>query len=554
MVTHYFTLQALARELDAALRGYHLKEIFTQQKNELLILLHRDSDEACLSISIEPSLNYLYLRDAVPRARRNTVDLFAGIAGRTISAVNLDGHDRTVQFKVEEGFTLLARLYNTSASNVYLVDENKTILEAFKHNKDLNGKPFISSPERFEESLLTSAKLFEEHLSEAKNENILVRLKQAIPMFGTTFTREALHRSHIPATIATEDLKDDDVERLLENVNNVFAELEHPIPMIYYDGASPKVLSVIVLQHLSDSRSESFSSASLAVSSFVGQLFRNKKIENERVQLLKKLKHLLDLERHRVGTLQGQLADSGRADDYQHTGTVIMSNLQYLVKGVREAELRDICHEDKTIHVTLDPKLTPAQNAERYFDKAKKCRLSMAESDKRMSEALKRVGRLEKMLPDFENCETAGRLNELRVKHEEDLKILGLGTTRKNEKTLPFRLFTVSGGLEVWVGKSAASNDLLTTEYARPNDLWFHVRGAGGSHTVLRIPDKKTIPSKEAILQAASISAYYSKMRKASNVPVAYTERKYVRKPKKSPEGTVSMERETVVFVEPALP
>ena len=106
----------------------------------------------------------------------------------------------------------------------------------------------------------------------------------------------------------------------------------------------------------------------------------------------------------------------------------------------------------------------------------------------------------------------------------------------------------------VWVGKNSASNDLLTMKYALPNDLWFHVRGAGGSHVVLRVGTGKTQPSRQAILQTAGIAAYYSKMKNAHTVPVAYCARKYVRKPKGADAGTVTMQREKVIFVEPALP
>jgi predicted ribosome quality control (RQC) complex YloA/Tae2 family protein len=59
---------------------------------------------------------------------------------------------------------------------------------------------------------------------------------------------------------------------------------------------------------------------------------------------------------------------------------------------------------------------------------------------------------------------------------------------------------------------------------------------------------------KEAILAAARIAAYYSKMKNANTVPVAYCERKYVRKPKGAKPGTVTLEREKVVFVDPSLP
>ena len=127
--------------------------------------------------------------------------------------------------------------------------------------------------------------------------------------------------------------------------------------------------------------------------------------------------------------------------------------------------------------------------------------------------------------------------------------------SKKSGKELPpFRIFSVVGGYEVWVGKSSANNDLLTMKYAKPNDLWFHVRGASGSHTVLKVPGGSEKPPKEAIRQAASIAVYYSKMRKAGRVPVAYCERKYVRKPKGMAAGAVILEREEVIFVEPKLP
>ncbi|MNC94704.1 hypothetical protein D3C83_116200 [compost metagenome] len=61
-------------------------------------------------------------------------------------------------------------------------------------------------------------------------------------------------------------------------------------------------------------------------------------------------------------------------------------------------------------------------------------------------------------------------------------------------------------------------------------------------------------PPKEVIRAAAKIAAYYSKMKKAGMVPVAYCERKYVKKPKHAPPGTVTLQREEVIFVEPGLP
>ncbi|MCY7362300.1 MAG: NFACT RNA binding domain-containing protein, partial [Ignavibacteria bacterium] len=124
----------------------------------------------------------------------------------------------------------------------------------------------------------------------------------------------------------------------------------------------------------------------------------------------------------------------------------------------------------------------------------------------------------------------------------------------KNDETSRFRKFKLTEKYEVWVGKDSASNDLLTTKYSAQNDLWFHVRGASGSHTVLKLSNKKEDVGKEIISAAASIAAYYSKARNSSSVPVAYCEKKHVKKKKGFKQGSVVMEREKVIFVKPLLP
>ena len=153
---------------------------------------------------------------------------------------------------------------------------------------------------------------------------------------------------------------------------------------------------------------------------------------------------------------------------------------------------------------------------------------------------------------------TADDLHRFGEENRKELSKFGLKTKKsgqlKKEELLPFRLFTVAGGFQVWAGKSGENNDLLSTRHTAKNDLWFHARGVGGSHVVLKIGTGKGEVSKQAIEQAAAIAAYYSKMKKSKLVPVAMCEGKYVRKPKGVPAGTVTLEREKTLFVEPKLP
>ena len=171
-----------------------------------------------------------------------------------------------------------------------------------------------------------------------------------------------------------------------------------------------------------------------------------------------------------------------------------------------------------------------------------------------MKELQRAVTQAEELLSGLESVAATDDLREFMSVHSIELEELGLGEKSAQKEQLPFRVFTVDGGFEVWAGKSSANNDLLTMKHAKPNDLWFHARGSSGSHVVLKIGSGKGEVSKKAKEQAAGIAAYYSKMKTSKLVPVAMTEKKYVRKPKGSPPGTVTIEREKVIFAEPRLP
>lgn len=94
------------------------------------------------------------------------------------------------------------------------------------------------------------------------------------------------------------------------------------------------------------------------------------------------------------------------------------------------------------------------------------------------------------------------------------------------------------GGFEVYIGRNAEMNDILTTEIARPSDLWFHASGHPGSHVVIRIEDE--YPSKEVIKQVAKLAAENSKG--SGKVKVVYTEARNVTKTDKNKIGQVQVD------------
>ncbi len=120
------------------------------------------------------------------------------------------------------------------------------------------------------------------------------------------------------------------------------------------------------------------------------------------------------------------------------------------------------------------------------------------------------------------------------------------------EKTARFKRFRLDEKHCIYAGRSGAENDELTHEFASPSDLWFHAQGSAGSHVILKGADRST--SRRMIETAAAVAAWFSKARNSRTVPVIYTEKRHVRKPRGSRPGTAVCQREKTIFVTPALP
>ena len=113
--------------------------------------------------------------------------------------------------------------------------------------------------------------------------------------------------------------------------------------------------------------------------------------------------------------------------------------------------------------------------------------------------------------------------------------------------------YELPGGWRVLAGKSDADNDRLSSKTAHPHDWWFHVRGMSGSHVILQANAGEE-PDRETLKQAAAIAAYHSKARNGGVVAVSYTRARYVSKPRGAKAGTVTIRKETVLKVRPAIP
>jgi predicted ribosome quality control (RQC) complex YloA/Tae2 family protein len=279
-------------------------------------------------------------------------------------------------------------------------------------------------------------------------------------------------------------------------------------------------------------------------------VLRSLKTESARIERL-----LAGLERDRT-----QLGD---AAVLRRQGETLLAHLVEVPRGARTVTLADP-YAGPPIEIPLDPKRTPAANAEAMFSAARRVDRAAARLATRRTELAARVVELSAAAEEIAGA-TADELQGVG----ERLAALGLvpaalvaplaaGVEKRRQAAaprLPYRRYALAGGWEIWVGRSAADNDILTHELARPHDLWLHAHGASGSHVLLRRDAARgDAPPAAAVQAAAAVAAYFSAARHSRMVPVIVTEKRYVRKPRRSPPGTAVCLREKTVMAAPAAP
>ena len=307
----------------------------------------------------------------------------------------------------------------------------------------------------------------------------------------------------------------------------------------------------------------------------IGEAFRAE-FQSEMGRILKSAERMLGRraaaaaeDKRRAQEMQG---DRKRAE-------ILLANFGKIPRGASRVGLPDPFADSPraTVEIDLDPALSPDENATRLFQRAKKGERGERRADDRLAETRHSLSELDELRREpllMSPREFLGKMDrflknakidssargDMRETHLGRQAVAapragrpGRGATGAHKSFRP-RTYVTSDGWEVWVGQSEADNDLITHRLSNPHDFWFHVVGAPGSHVILRRPTRNSIPRPTTLVEAAQIAAFFSKARKQTRVPVIYTERKFVFKPRRAKPGQALCTRERELIVRPRKP
>lgn len=536
----YYALHALVAEWQDLI-GARLIDAFTQQRGELTLAFEQHDGEV-LRVQVGTKPVYLMRSEGYNRARRNTTTLFEKAHGLIVSAIRIADLDRFVliDLRNESGThigTLHLVLFGSRANALWTRDD-ETVLEAFQHSADLEGEPL---PRPRPARLPFSA---EELADRWKGDDPARALRRAWPLFDDLLASEALHRADF-------DLDAPNWSNLFTTCQIVQDEaLEAQSPGILWRGEIAHALTLIALEQLTPGlRLESLPSVDRAMQVFTRRTLGQDRFSARYDKLHTRLKRASHQATRRVDQMLEALSQPSRADEHESAGHLLMAQLHRVAQGSESVELDDLFAPDGGIRtIALDPALSPAANAERYYARARASRLSRESSEERFERSHEEAERLSATLAELEAVETLEALDAFESAHGEWVRT---STSDAQAESLPYRVFDIGSGYQAWVGKGAHQNDKLTLHHARPFDIWLHARGSPGSHVVIRLKGRDDTPPPVVMERAAALAAWYSKQRGSSLVPVIHSPRKHVRKPKGAPPGSVRVLREETLLVAP---
>ncbi len=578
-----FMTAALTREISEKLCGLKVDKICQPEKDEIDLLFHL-SPRSRLVINCTANTSYMALSSQNkenPAAPPMMCMLLRKYLSRAkVSAIEQIGFDRIVKISFdagdEMGFRKAKYLYCEMmgrGSNVIFVDEENTILAAFRQNDIttkfnrivMAGAKFTPMPQQDKRNPV--AITFEEFSQVFAASSPDMPIEKAILLFffgfGKLTAREIAFRAagSVDAPLSAVSLK-----KLWQAFSEICACVKENqyAPCLIYEskeafekGESALDFSFTEIRQYGPSfyiyPCDSVSAAIEAYYAGRDRAERHRQHYNDIAQVLKTCKNRLE---KKIAMQLQQLQDAQDADRDKRCGDLITQELYRICKGTEEIVAVDYAVDPpEEVRISLDPRLSPAQNAQHYYREYRKKQTAAVKMQEQIDLAKSELEYAESVSSSLRHAAAQSDLEQIReeLSHwnygRRLTKTLKKPSGKKNIHAKPFETLS-PGGCKIYIGMNNLQNDTVSTSLAEKEDYWFHVKNYHGSHVLLKIPAEGVISDAD-LEYAAALAAYYSEVSDSDRVEVDYTKARFIKKPNGSKPGFITYKNHRTALVTP---
>ncbi|MCL2399756.1 MAG: NFACT family protein [Defluviitaleaceae bacterium] len=582
-------LSSVVHELSTSLTGGRVDKVQQPEPDEILLAVRCKGQNYKLLLTTNANSPRIHLT-ALSKSNPDQAPMFCmllrkHLGGGRIKDIIQPAYERIVEIHVESpnemGDMSIKRLIIEimgKHSNIMLVDATGMIMDSIRHIPEelssvreiMPGRSYILPPSQGKVSPTPIDSNYFMSLFEFKKEepnpNKGKKAQQIIyqsyngisPVMGS----EICLRANVSPDSFGEALESLDCSHLLSEFTSLYSDIENKIYHCHmYEennkiGKSKRDISAVPMTLYSSwTKSELYDSPSKMLEFFYKKQDSSYRLSQKTADLRKLITMHIERCRRKTQIYEETLYEIENRDQLKHYGELITSYIYNIPAGADRVKLPDFYSDGQEIEISLDPTLSPSDNAQYYFKRYNKAKRTFAALQEQIETNKNELAYLDSVLACIGTVTDETDIDDIRTELVEEgflKKKQQKGKGKKGlakQKSKPLQYLSAEG-FSIYVGKNNTQNDELTLRFARENDIWLHTKDIAGSHVIIQ-GNGKDIP-EATIIEGAMLAAYYSKGRQSSQVPVNYTKKKHVRKPKGSKPGFVIYDNHKTLYVTPS--
>ena len=574
-------LNCVVREmLDKKLIGARVDKIHQPSRDEIIITMRGFGGAEKILLSAESMSARVCLTSETPENPKQP-PMFCtlmrkALSGGRLTGISQDGLERIINFDFECTndigdlceYRIAAEIMGKYSNIILLtkkegvwrvVDSVKRVTDDVSSVRRVLPNVVYELPPREERLCLTDCDLSQlgDRLTQTGG-RLAKALMSIFEGISPIFARECAYSAARDADALVSDLNGDRLEKLIFFLKKSREHIERldGCTMVSDRSGKPKDFCFVpVEQYGAEMVDKHFDSPSELIDSFFAERATASRVKQRSDNLLKTIMNIYERVSRKLEAQKQELRDCADKERLRLMGDILNANLWRAEKGMSEIACEDYVNGGETV-IKLDVRLTPAQNAQKFYTEYKKLDTAEKMLTKFIAQGEKELAYIDSVFDAASRVGSEAGSESALFEIKQELIATGYIRSAKTEKNAkapkaaPPLKFRSSDGFEILVGRNNIQNDKLTLKTALPDDMWLHTQNIPGSHVIIRA-DGGNIPDN-TIVEAAQLAATCSKGRNGTKIPVDYTLARYVKKPNGAKPGMVIFTNNKTILVDPS--